>query len=225
MPCGRSGGDAAWLRLAVLTHNVLIGLRRFALPRRGCERASSGPGFSSSSHQRRSAITLDNCCSKSAGARSACQVGILVMERCRPRLVWRTCGRIIGRCLEADATAVFTARSIMGPGADCRLHWHSSHDHFALRPAPTFTRKHSPPSRTTPCPDSPLGSADHRPAHLEKPSPRIGQRVLSSWYRRDRFCVLANAVGSGRSTRRGLRVHASNRSEWALCKLWQRRGS
>ncbi len=32
MPCGRFGANAAWLRLAVLTHNVLTGLKRLALP-------------------------------------------------------------------------------------------------------------------------------------------------------------------------------------------------
>lgn len=31
MPCGRFGANAAWLRLAVLTHNVLTGLKRIAL--------------------------------------------------------------------------------------------------------------------------------------------------------------------------------------------------
>lgn len=32
MPCGRFGANAAWLRLAVLTHNVLTTLKRLALP-------------------------------------------------------------------------------------------------------------------------------------------------------------------------------------------------
>ena len=32
MPCGRFGANAAWLRLAVLTYNVLSGLKRLALP-------------------------------------------------------------------------------------------------------------------------------------------------------------------------------------------------
>ena len=32
MPCGRFGANAAWLRLAVLTHNVLAALKRLALP-------------------------------------------------------------------------------------------------------------------------------------------------------------------------------------------------
>lgn len=32
MPCGRFGANAAWLRLAVLTHNVLTALQRLALP-------------------------------------------------------------------------------------------------------------------------------------------------------------------------------------------------
>jgi hypothetical protein len=32
MPCGRLGAHAAWLRLAVLTYNVLSGLKRLALP-------------------------------------------------------------------------------------------------------------------------------------------------------------------------------------------------
>jgi hypothetical protein len=32
MPCGRYGANAAWLRLAVLTHNVLTALKRIALP-------------------------------------------------------------------------------------------------------------------------------------------------------------------------------------------------
>jgi len=31
-PCGRFGGNAAWLRLAILTHNVLTALKRLALP-------------------------------------------------------------------------------------------------------------------------------------------------------------------------------------------------
>jgi len=31
MPCGRFGANAAWLRLAVMTHNVLTGLKRVAL--------------------------------------------------------------------------------------------------------------------------------------------------------------------------------------------------
>ena len=32
MPCGRFGANAAWLRLAVITHNVLTALKRLALP-------------------------------------------------------------------------------------------------------------------------------------------------------------------------------------------------
>jgi hypothetical protein len=32
LPCGRFGANAAWLRLAVLTHNVLTGMKRLALP-------------------------------------------------------------------------------------------------------------------------------------------------------------------------------------------------
>jgi hypothetical protein len=32
MPCGRLGANAAWLRFAVMTHNVLTGLKRLALP-------------------------------------------------------------------------------------------------------------------------------------------------------------------------------------------------
>jgi hypothetical protein len=32
MPCGRLGANAAWLRLAVMTHNVLSALKRLALP-------------------------------------------------------------------------------------------------------------------------------------------------------------------------------------------------
>jgi hypothetical protein len=32
MPCGRFGASAAWLRFAVLTHNVLTALKRIALP-------------------------------------------------------------------------------------------------------------------------------------------------------------------------------------------------
>ena len=31
MPCARLGANAAWLRLAVMTHNVLTGLKRIAL--------------------------------------------------------------------------------------------------------------------------------------------------------------------------------------------------
>jgi len=32
MPCGRLGANAAWLRLAIMTHNVLTALKRLALP-------------------------------------------------------------------------------------------------------------------------------------------------------------------------------------------------
>jgi hypothetical protein len=32
MPCGRFGANAAWLRLAVITHNILTALKRLALP-------------------------------------------------------------------------------------------------------------------------------------------------------------------------------------------------
>jgi hypothetical protein len=32
MPCGRLGANAAWLRLAVMTHNLLTALKRLALP-------------------------------------------------------------------------------------------------------------------------------------------------------------------------------------------------
>jgi hypothetical protein len=32
LPCGRFGADAAWLRLAVISHNVMTGLKRLALP-------------------------------------------------------------------------------------------------------------------------------------------------------------------------------------------------
>ena len=32
MPCGRFGANAAWLRLAVTTHNVMTALKRIALP-------------------------------------------------------------------------------------------------------------------------------------------------------------------------------------------------
>jgi len=32
MPCARFGANAAWLRLAALTHNVLTALKRLALP-------------------------------------------------------------------------------------------------------------------------------------------------------------------------------------------------
>jgi len=32
LPCGRFGANAAWLRLAVLTHNVMTALKRLALP-------------------------------------------------------------------------------------------------------------------------------------------------------------------------------------------------
>ena len=34
MPCGRFGANAAWLRMAVMTHNVLTALKRLALPER-----------------------------------------------------------------------------------------------------------------------------------------------------------------------------------------------
>ena len=32
LPCGRFGANAAWLRLALLAHNVLKALKRLALP-------------------------------------------------------------------------------------------------------------------------------------------------------------------------------------------------
>jgi hypothetical protein len=32
LPCGRFGADAAWLRLAILAHNVMTALKRLALP-------------------------------------------------------------------------------------------------------------------------------------------------------------------------------------------------
>jgi len=32
LPCGRFGANAAWLRLAIITHNVLTALKRLALP-------------------------------------------------------------------------------------------------------------------------------------------------------------------------------------------------
>src|SRR5258706_283744 len=32
LPCGRFGANAAWLRLAVLTHNLITALKRMALP-------------------------------------------------------------------------------------------------------------------------------------------------------------------------------------------------
>lgn len=32
MPCGRLGANAAWLRLAIMTHNVLTALKRLAMP-------------------------------------------------------------------------------------------------------------------------------------------------------------------------------------------------
>jgi len=32
LPCGRFGANAAWLRLAVLAHNVMTALKRLALP-------------------------------------------------------------------------------------------------------------------------------------------------------------------------------------------------
>lgn len=32
MPCGQFGANAAWFRLAVLTHNIFTGLKRLALP-------------------------------------------------------------------------------------------------------------------------------------------------------------------------------------------------
>jgi hypothetical protein len=40
MPCGRFGANAAWLRLAVLTCNVLTALKRLALPREADHRAT-----------------------------------------------------------------------------------------------------------------------------------------------------------------------------------------
>ena len=32
LPCGRFGANPAWLRLAVLTHNLITALKRMALP-------------------------------------------------------------------------------------------------------------------------------------------------------------------------------------------------
>ena len=32
MPCARFGANAAWLRMAVLTHNLITALKRMALP-------------------------------------------------------------------------------------------------------------------------------------------------------------------------------------------------
>ncbi len=32
LPCGRFGANTAWLRLAYLSHNVLVALKRIALP-------------------------------------------------------------------------------------------------------------------------------------------------------------------------------------------------
>ena len=32
LPCGRFGANAAWLRMSALTHNVMTGLKRMALP-------------------------------------------------------------------------------------------------------------------------------------------------------------------------------------------------
>lgn len=32
MPCGRFGANAAWMRLALMTHNVLTALKRIGLP-------------------------------------------------------------------------------------------------------------------------------------------------------------------------------------------------
>ena len=32
LPCGRLGANAAWLRMSVLTHNVMTALKRMALP-------------------------------------------------------------------------------------------------------------------------------------------------------------------------------------------------
>jgi hypothetical protein len=32
LPCGRFGTNAAWLRLAILAHNVMTALKRLALP-------------------------------------------------------------------------------------------------------------------------------------------------------------------------------------------------
>ena len=32
LPCGRFGANAAWFRLAAITHNVLTALKRLALP-------------------------------------------------------------------------------------------------------------------------------------------------------------------------------------------------
>ena len=32
LPCGRFGANAAWLRMAAITHNVLTAMKRLALP-------------------------------------------------------------------------------------------------------------------------------------------------------------------------------------------------
>jgi hypothetical protein len=52
MPCGLLGANAAWLRLAMMMHNVLTALKRLALPeRRLAARPSSqiSPGISEDS--------------------------------------------------------------------------------------------------------------------------------------------------------------------------------
>ena len=32
LPCGRFGANAAWLRMSILTHNLMTALKRMALP-------------------------------------------------------------------------------------------------------------------------------------------------------------------------------------------------
>ena len=45
MPCGRFGANAAWLRLTVLTYNVLTALKRLALPPELLRRGPNACGF------------------------------------------------------------------------------------------------------------------------------------------------------------------------------------
>ena len=50
MPCGRFGANAAWLRLAVLTHNVLTALQRLALPPESAPGPAQATAFSDLQH-------------------------------------------------------------------------------------------------------------------------------------------------------------------------------
>ena len=62
MPCGRFGANAAWMRMAVLTHNVLTALKRIALPEPWLRRVPSDCGSRSSAPPANWFITPGECC-------------------------------------------------------------------------------------------------------------------------------------------------------------------